>query len=411
MATVVVDALSQEDHAFLMDFYEKSELRLSTVMFGGESLISGNRRSTQVTTIDPGVTNVLQRIVPPHDDFVFVLSRANYDFVKYQPGDFFSEHVDFSPIDMLTMRYFTAIICLQPADEGGETSVGACLYPLGARSLIFFDSQNKHAGMPVMSGTKVVVKFDLIGKRRGSIDFLRSSCDFNRLGGRNDQISSEIESGIVNYFAGFVDENTQALLDFACITDARLPPEFFVGDVIILPITGEIPTGDHIEISIALTKHIVQRHNLGCMYAGCVVTDLDGTVRHDDFNMQRPSIKMDDLEKCVVIADKDTWHYLEDVIDIRAEYQVERQPTGAHDLYGSSSSRVREIVSIMESLGETHGISNSHHLSGTQIEECNDGDVFRIDMYRNISTRLFYVVRHRFITAESSLQNDSKCVG
>jgi hypothetical protein len=265
--------------------------------------------------------------------------------------------------------------------------------------------------MPVISGTKIVVKFDLIGKRRRSIDFLQSSCNFNRMGGRDDKISREIESGIVSYFAGFIDENTQELLDFACIKDAHLPPEFFAGDVTILPITSEIPTGEHIEISIALTKHIVQRHNLECRYAGCVVIDLDGTVRHDDFDMRRGSIMMDDLEKYVVIADEDTWKYLEDVIEIREIYQKDRQSTGAHKLYGSPSSRVQDIVNMMESIDNTPIISHSHHFSGTQIEECNDGDTFRINMYRNISTRIFYVVRHRFITAESSLQTDSKCPG
>ena len=86
-----------------------------------------------------------------------------FRFYRYKPGEEFKKHRDQSySRNSLESSYYTFMIYLNDDFDGGETTFdGKLITPTTGMALIFLHSL-EHAGNPVRSGTKYVLRTDIM---------------------------------------------------------------------------------------------------------------------------------------------------------------------------------------------------------------------------------------------------------
>lgn len=113
------------------------------------------RKSTKCNIDNKELNTIIEKLLK-HNGYLFV--PVNLELIKYEPGDFFIRHTDYS----LGRNDSTFLLCISSSKKGGETIVGLNLYKQDVGDLLVFDKKLEHEGCKVLNGTKIVLKGNCI---------------------------------------------------------------------------------------------------------------------------------------------------------------------------------------------------------------------------------------------------------
>lgn len=146
--------------------------RASTVYDGVAERESHKRRSVQKTLKDERIFALADAALLPllSKQMSFAglrLVRNHVDCIKSVPGDEFEAHRDFELLAGAGTRSLALLVCLQPPFEGGELVLGPgtdeeTKITYSAGTIVLFACRTTHAALPVTSGEKLLLKFDVL---------------------------------------------------------------------------------------------------------------------------------------------------------------------------------------------------------------------------------------------------------
>ena len=149
--------------------YQEAEVSLP----GGAKMMKGLRNNERLHYTDADLAQrlwaKLQAYCPAQiEDAIAVGLNEQFRFYKYQDSQRFKRHIDGRfRRDALEESRITFMIYLNADFEGGETAFDMLsIRPQTGTALCFIHEQ-KHEGCPVMSGTKYVLRSDVMYRRAG----------------------------------------------------------------------------------------------------------------------------------------------------------------------------------------------------------------------------------------------------
>lgn len=146
--------------------YEEAKIQLD----GKQVMMKNIRNNSRITFIDHQLSERIWEKIQP-----FVVERFGnstaiglnelFRFYKYEPGQRFKRHIDGSYIrNEHEASYFTLMIYLNDDFEGGETTFDShTIRPKKGQALVF-EHGLRHAGEPLLSGIKYVLRTDIMYK-------------------------------------------------------------------------------------------------------------------------------------------------------------------------------------------------------------------------------------------------------
>ena len=142
----------------------------------GEHVDEAKRRSLALTGRRECVFDAVEDILLPRlseepRGARWRLLRGHYDVLRYEAGDFFLRHRDFSPTSAACVQQYSGLICLEGGCDGGRTALwtdgrvvesdASCV----AGDALLFRTDVEHEGRVVLRGRKVVLRVDLLRAR------------------------------------------------------------------------------------------------------------------------------------------------------------------------------------------------------------------------------------------------------
>lgn len=147
--------------------YEEAKVQVH----GKEVMLKTVRNNSRITFIDHDLAERLWEKFKPYAVEHFAESMAlgfneMFRFYKYEPGQRFKPHFDGSYVrNEEEASHFTFMIYLNDDFEGGNTSFEQHeVKPEKGTALVFYHRM-KHAGEELISGTKYVLRTDVMYKR------------------------------------------------------------------------------------------------------------------------------------------------------------------------------------------------------------------------------------------------------
>lgn len=116
------------------------------------------------------------------------LARRHVTFIRYDEGDFFSWHNDYTRHSSMS-RTFEGhlLVCLQAPTEGGELIIDdgrgqTTSYTYKPCEAILFDKSMRHQALPVVKGCKLIISIDVEAVRRSTIGMSPEICKAQQQG-------------------------------------------------------------------------------------------------------------------------------------------------------------------------------------------------------------------------------------
>lgn len=146
--------------------YEDAKVQV----YGKEVMLKAVRNNSRITFVDHDLADRLWEKFKPFAVERFANSRVlgfneMFRFYKYEPGQRFKRHIDGSYVrNEEEASYFTFMIYLNDDFEGGHTSFQHHeVKPKKGTALVFYHGM-KHTGEEIITGTKYVLRTDVMYK-------------------------------------------------------------------------------------------------------------------------------------------------------------------------------------------------------------------------------------------------------
>ena len=150
---------------------EQSGYEAAKVQLDGKQVMMKNvRNNSRITFTDQQLADriwekIRPYVIPRFGNSTAIGLNELFRFYKYEPGQRFKKHIDGSYIRNETeASYFTLMIYLNDDFEGGETTFDShTIVPKRGQALVF-EHTRRHAGEPILSGVKYVLRTDIMYK-------------------------------------------------------------------------------------------------------------------------------------------------------------------------------------------------------------------------------------------------------
>lgn len=146
--------------------YEEAKVQID----GKQVMMKNVRNNSRITFLDQQFADRLWERIRPFvvehlGNRIAIGLNELFRFYKYEPGQRFKRHMDGSYVrNESEASYFTLMIYLNEDFEGGETTFDEhTIVPKKGQALVFEHSQ-RHAGEPILSGVKYVLRTDIMYK-------------------------------------------------------------------------------------------------------------------------------------------------------------------------------------------------------------------------------------------------------
>ncbi len=146
--------------------YEEAKVQID----GQQVMMKNIRNNSRITFSDEQLANRIWEklrpfIVSNFENRTAIGLNELFRFYKYEPGQRFKRHRDGSYVRNETeASYYTLMIYLNHGFEGGETTFEEhTIVPKKGQALVFEHSL-RHAGEPIISGLKYVLRTDIMYK-------------------------------------------------------------------------------------------------------------------------------------------------------------------------------------------------------------------------------------------------------
>ncbi|MNV23162.1 Poxvirus C4/C10 protein [compost metagenome] len=146
--------------------YEEAKVQLD----GGQVMMKNIRNNSRIVFPDHVLAEKIWNKVAPFVVRKFGNSEAIglnelFRFYRYESGQRFKKHKDGSYVRNETeASYFTLMLYLNDDFEGGETSFETHVIRPEKGQVLIFEHGLKHAGEPIISGVKYVLRTDIMYK-------------------------------------------------------------------------------------------------------------------------------------------------------------------------------------------------------------------------------------------------------